>query len=225
MRNVFLFFVITFLTGNPLIALLVIVAIYLVLDYQFVGISRRFLERFHRSTAIRSLTRELEMNPHNASARSGLGRLLVEARRYEEAVSHLERAMERMSESEETACDLGLAYLWTGRVREGEALIRSALEHNPKFRYGEPYLRWGEFVLKEGRVKEAAELLEKFLSIHSSSVEGHYFLGEAYRRDGDRQKAASILKDGLNHFRRSPRYKRRSERLWAWRSRFRLLVF
>jgi tetratricopeptide (TPR) repeat protein len=223
MRNVFLFFIITFLTGSPWIALLVILVIYLALDYQFIGVSRHLFGRFRRDTEIRSLKRILAINPHDALARSKLGRLLVEARRYHEAVPHLEKAMERAPETEGTPSDLGLAYLWTGKVQEGEDLIRSAMEHNPKLRYGEPYLRWGEFLLKQGRLKEATEALEKFRSIHSSSVEGYYLLGETYRRSGDGAKAAWAYQKALEMFKRSPRYKRRIERQWAWKSRLRLL--
>lgn len=222
MRNLFLFFIITFLTGSPVFAIVVIVILYLALDYQFVGFSRHWLRAFRRGSEIRSLARTLSVNPHDAAARSDLGRLLVDARRYTEAVSHLEPAMERMSETAETPCYLGLAYLWTGKVAEGEALIRSALEKDPKFRYGEPYLRWGEYLLSAGRAAEAAEALEKFRSIHTSSVEGFYRLGEAYRRSGEPGKAGSAYRSALDMFRRSPGYKRRAERLWAWKTRLRL---
>jgi tetratricopeptide (TPR) repeat protein len=223
MRNLFLFFIITFLTGSPLIALLVIIGIYLALDYQFIGVSRGLFGRFRRNTEIRFLKQGLTINPHDAIARSKLGRLLVEARRYHEAVPHLEKAMERMPDPEGITCDLGLAYLWTGKDPEGEALIRSALERNSKVRYGEPYLRWGEFLLKQGRFKDAAEVLEQFRSIHSSSIAGCYLLGEAYRRSGEGEKAALAYQNAIEMFGQSPRYKRRVERLWAWKSRLRLL--
>jgi tetratricopeptide (TPR) repeat protein len=222
MRNLFLFFFLTFLTGSPVISLLVILAVYFVLDYQFIGISRRMFGRFRRASGIRALQREIAINPHDAAARRDLGRLLVDAHRYPEAIPHLERAIERMPDSEEVACDLGLSYLWTDKLREGEALIRQALERNPKFRYGEPYLRWGEFLLHNGRMKEAAERLESFRSIFSSSVEGHYLLGLAYLRSGEKEKAVSAFRAASEMFRRSPGYKRREERLWAWKTRVRL---
>lgn len=224
MRNLFLFFLITLLTGSPVIALLVILVFYLALDYQFIGLSRRLFGRFRRAGAIRVLLRELAVNPHDATARRDLGRFLVEARRFDDAVPHLQMAKERMPESDETVCDLSLAYLWTGKVPEGEDLIRQALERSPKLRYGEPYLRWGEFLLHQGRVTEAAERLERFRSIFSSSVEGHYLLGLAYQRAGERDKAVSAYRVALEMFKRSPGYKRREERLWAWKTRARLLM-
>jgi len=224
MRNLFLFFLITLLTGSPVFALLVILAVYLALDYQFIGISRRLFGRFRRASAIRALDRELSVNPHDATARRDLGRLLVESRRFTDAIPHLEKAMERMPDSDETVSDLGLAYLWTGKVPEGENLIRQALERSPKLRYGEPYLRWGEFLLRQGRAGDAAERLEHFRSIFSSSVEGNYLLGVAYQRTGDRTKAVASYRTALEMFKRSPRYKRREERLWAWKTRARLLT-
>lgn len=222
MRNLFLFFFLTLLTGSPVIALLVILAVYLTLDYQFIGISRHLFGRFRRAGAIRALQRGITINPHDAAARRDLGRLLVDAHRFQEAVPHLEKALERTPDSEEAACDLGLSYLWTGKHPQGEALIRQALDRNPKFRYGEPYLRWGEFLLKQGQAKDAAERLERFRSIFSSSVEGHYLLGLAYLRAGERDKAVAAFQSALEMFRRSPGYKRREERLWAWKSRLRL---
>lgn len=224
MRNLFLFFLITLLTGSPIFALLVILAIYLALDYQFIGISRGILGRFRRTTAIRGLRRDLSINPHDAMARRDLGRLLVESHHFADAVPHLEKAVERMPDSDEAACDLGLAYLWTGKVAEGEELIRRALDRNPKLRYGDPYLRWGEFLLDRGQNADAAERLEHFRSIFSSSVEGHYLLGVAYQRTGERTKAVASYRAALEMFKRSPRYKRKEERLWVWKTRARLLT-
>jgi tetratricopeptide (TPR) repeat protein len=224
MRNLFLFFLITLLTGSPLFAVVVILALYLAVDYQFIGVSRRLFSRIRRAGAIRTYRKDLSINPHDAAARRDLGRLLVESRRYREAVPHLEKALERIPDSEEATCDLGLAYLWTGKTSEGEELIRRALSQNQKFRYGDPYLRWGEFLLHAGRAAEAAERLESFRSIFSSSVEGHYLLGKAYLQSGNEVKGISALRSALEMFRRSPGYKRREERLWAWKARFRLLV-
>ncbi|HSG04936.1 MAG TPA: tetratricopeptide repeat protein, partial [Nitrospiria bacterium] len=214
MRNVLLFFFITFLTGNPILAILIIIAIYLLIDYQYVGVSRSLFRKVRRGNEIRSLAHELRINPNDAAARSDLGRLLVHAHRYPEAVGHLEQAYERMHESEETTCFLGIAYLWTGKPEEGEALIQKALEKNPKFRYGEPYLKWGEYLLSEGKHSKAVEVLEKFGTIHSSSVEGNFLLGEAYRGVGEGAKAKTAYRTALEMFAQSPGYKRRQERPW-----------
>jgi tetratricopeptide (TPR) repeat protein len=224
MRSLLLFFFLTFLTGNPILAILIIVGIYLFLDYQFVGFSHRLFKGVRRGSTIRMLERGLLINPNDAAAQSDLGRLLVEAGRYREAVPVLEKAMDRMSESEETRCDLGLAYLWTGKPDEGQRLIQEAMEQNPKFRYGDPLMRWGLYLVKHGQPQKAAGILEKFLSIHSSSVEGHYLLGEAYRMTGRWREAREIYRRANALFRQSPGYKRRAERLWVWMVRFRLLV-
>lgn len=223
MRNLFLFFFLTFLTGNPILAIIIIVAIYLLLDYQFVGISRRFFSGFQRASQVRALRRTLSINPHDAKTRSLLGRLLVEGRRYPEAVKELEIAMERMADSEETRCDLGVAYIWTGRLEEGGGLVEQVMTEHPKLRYGDPYLRWGEYLLKNGDAEKALEVLRKFHRIHTSSVEGQYLLGEALRTLGNKEEARAAYHRALVLFGQSPGYKRRLERRWAWMSRFRLL--
>jgi tetratricopeptide (TPR) repeat protein len=223
MRNLFLFIFLTFLTGNPILAILIIVVLYLFLDYQFIGISRRSLQGLRRSSQIRALQRTLTLNPHDAKSRSLLGRLLVESRRYPEAVRELRMAMERMSDSEETGCDLGVGLIWTGNEEEGGALVESAMEKQPRLRYGEPYLRWGHYLLRHGNPGKALEVLGKFHEIHTSSVEGHYLQGEAHRMLGHPEEAASAYHRAILMFRQSPAYKRRLERRWAWLSRIRLI--
>lgn len=224
MRNVFLFFFINFLTGNPIITILIIVGIYFFLDFQFVGFSQHLFRNFRLGSEIRSLKHDLLINANNAEARNDLGRLLFYAHRYPEAAQHLERAYERMHESEETTCFLGLAYLWTGKAEEGERLIQKALEKSPKFRYGEPYLKWGEYLLSVGKHQKAGEILEKFGAIHTSSMEGNYLRGEAYRKNGDAAKAKTAYRTALDMFRRSPGFKRRNERPWYWKTRWRLMM-
>jgi len=103
-------------------------------------------------------------------------------------------------------------------------MILKALDGSPKLRYGEPHLRWGEFLLRQGRAEQAAERLERFRAIFSSSVEGHYLLGMAYLRSGKKDKAVTAYRAALEMFKRSPGYKRREERLWAWKTRVRLLM-
>ena len=133
-----------------------------------------------------------------------------------------ERAIERLDDLDETNYYLGLAYLKTGRERDGVARIEQALVINPRFRYGEPYLRLGEHYLTMGRYDDALAMLKQQGEIHTSSVEGLYQMGETYRRMGDPAQAREAYRRSLTAFRQSPRYKRRDERRWAWRARLAL---
>jgi tetratricopeptide (TPR) repeat protein len=217
-----LFALLTFLTGSPWTALLVVLAIYLLFDFQYLGFARSAVGRIKATGEIRELQADVELNPHNAAALNDLGRLLILNGRVQEAVAPLERAIERLDDSDETNYYLGLAYLKTGKEREGEARILKALELNPRFRYGEPYLRLGEHYLNKGRHDEALAMLLNLGEIHSSSVEGFYQLGETHRRMGNLAQARDAYRKSVAAFRHSPRYKRREERRWAWLARLAL---
>lgn len=217
-----LFALLTFLTGSPWTALLVVLALYLLLDYQYLGFARSTVGWIKTAEEIRELQAGISLNPHNAAALNDLGRLLIFNGRAREAVAPLERAIERLDDLEETNYYLGLAYLKTGRERDGEARIEKALAINPRFRYGEPYLRLGEYYLNAGRDDDALAMLRNLGEIHTSSVEGFYLLGETHRRMGDLAQARNAYRTSMAAFRQSPRYKRREERRWAWLARLAL---
>ncbi len=219
----FLFYLITTLTGSPFFALLVILALYLALDYQFTGIVRRGMDAFRLESEIAGLRKEVALNPHNAAALSDLGRLLVLRGKRREAFLFLERAYERLSDSEETTYYFGLASLGTGREESGEALILKALEKNPKFRYGEPALRLAEHYAGQGRLKEARLSFDRFFSIHSSSPEGYYKYGRFLTATGDLSGALESFRKAVDIFRLSPAFKKRQDRLWAYKARFHLI--
>lgn len=222
--RVFIFYIITMLTGSPFFALLVIIGLYLALDYQFTGFLRRGVQVYRLESEISGLRREVALNPHNAAALSDLGRLLVMRNKAHQALPYLERAYERLSDTEETTYYLGLAFLATGRETEGETLILKALEKNPKFRYGEPALRLAEYYARKGRKEEAQAFFDRFFSIHSSSPEGYYKFGQFQLQIGNRTGAAESFRRAIEIFKLSPSFKKRQDRLWAYKARFHLLA-
>lgn len=220
----FIFYIVTLLTGSPLFALLVILGLYLAIDYQFTGVLRRGVQIFKMESEISELRRKVALNPHNAAALSDLGRLLVMRGKARDALPILERAYERLSDTEETTYYLGLASLATGRKAEGERLVLKALEKNPKFRYGEPALRLAEHYARTGRPDEAQTYFDRFFAIHSSSPEGYYKFGQFQLQTGNRAGAAESFRKAIEIFKLSPSFKKRQDRLWAYKARFHLLT-
>lgn len=218
----FLFYIIMQLTGSPFFAILVILGLYLVLDYQFTGFARRGIRAVRMNSEIAGLKREVAINPHNVAALSDIGRLLVMRKKEGAALPYLERAYERLSESEETTYYLGLAYLGAGRQQQGEALILKALEMNPRFRYGEPALRLAEYYAAQGRMEEAKSRFDQFFSIHSSSSEGYYKFGLFQLQIGNIGRAVESFRKAIEVFKLSPSFKKREDRLWAYKARYHL---
>jgi len=217
-----IFYLVTRLTGSPIAALAVLIGLYLAFDYQVTGFLRRGLATVRRGGEITELKRVVALNPHNAAALSDLGRLLVIGNKAREASDYLQRAYARLSDTAETTYYLGLAQLRCGQAAEGEALILKALQINPRFRYGEPVLRLAEYYAATGRSDAAGNFFERFFSIHASSVEGHYKCGLFRMRLGDASRAETHFQKAVAAFDLSQAFKKREERLWAYKARYRL---
>jgi len=213
----FLFVLLSWITGNPLLALLAILLMSAGAYGYLTGRIFRLPRAVTRSRTIRELERAVRTNPHDAAARADLGRLLVEARRHREAVPHLEMAAARMPEVAETLYYLGAARLGAGDRDEGQPLIEEALARDPRLRYGEPHLTLGDYYLDRDPAR-AVPYLEELTALNVSSVEGRYKLARAYLAIAEPERARRALDDAIETYRGSPAFRRREERLWRLRA-------
>ena len=223
MSKILLFYVVLWVTRNPLLALLLVLAAYAVVDRRYVGLLPDLSSAFRDRRLLARLRREVLLNPDNAEARSDLGRELVRKGRYAEGVEHLERALTKMGEIAETRFYLGLGLLRAGRPDAAEVHLKKALELDPRYGYGEPHLRLGDLYAARGLPDRALESYRAFTSIHTSSAEGFFKTGELLRRTGDADAAREAFRRALASFRGSPPHKKRIDRPWVWRARWRLL--
>ncbi len=218
MSRFFLFALLTWITGNPILAILVLIA--LSLPGWWAG--SRWAWRVHRSLRAWGeagrLRRLLRVNPHDASARTQLGVSLVAQGRFHEARPELEQAMPRVDDLPEANYALGLCLLHDGEAERGRALVERALALNPKFNYGEPYLRLGDFRATRGEWEQAATRYRQATDIHSSTVEGWYKLGDALERLGRREEAQTALAEAVTSYRTAPWYRRAEDRPWKRRA-------
>jgi tetratricopeptide (TPR) repeat protein len=218
MSRFFLFALLTWITGNPLLAVLVI--ILLSLPGWWAG--SRWAFRFSRK--VRSwgeagrLRRMLSINPHDAKARTDLGAILARQGRFREARAELEQALPRVDDLPDANYYLGLALMSDGELERGRALVEKALRINPKFGYGEPYLRLGDFRAERGEWAQAAERYRQATAIYGSSVEGWCKLGHALSELRRRDEARAALGEALASYRTAPWYRRSEDRPWKRRA-------
>jgi predicted Zn-dependent protease len=218
MRSLFFFGVLTWMTGNPVLALVIVVALSLA-GFGFVsGHLFRFPRVVERWLTIRELVRTLRTNPHDATAQADVGRLLVEAGQPARALPHLEAAHGRAPEVAETTYYLGAALLRLGDGSRGRPLVEEALTRDPRLGYGLPHLRLADYYLAHGHPGEALPHLERFVEMHASSVEGQYKLARAFLATGQPGRARAALDEAVRAYRGAPRFKRREERLWRLRT-------
>jgi tetratricopeptide (TPR) repeat protein len=218
MEKLLFFTLLTWLTGNPLLALLAVLLLSGA-GYGYVsGRLFRIPRAIDRWLAIRRLEPAVATNPHDATARADLGRLLVEAGRPARALPHLEEAHARAPEVVETRYFLGAARLGVGDTAGGRRLIEEALAGDPRLRYGEPHLALANHHLARGEPAEALPHLERFTGLHASSVEGRYKLARALLATGRAPAARAALDEAIAAYRSAPAFKRREERIWRLRA-------
>ncbi len=214
-----LFYFLMVLTGNPLLVLILFLIVYGILDRQYFGFFPRLTRFFRRGQEIRRLIRTLSINPNDMPAQLALGRAYVLDGQAEKALPPLETAFTRMKEFADVHYYLGLAYLKTGRKAEGIEQVLKTIQMDPRFQYGEPCLRLGEYYLSVKEYQKAREMLEHFCSIHTSSSEGYYYLGSVQMALGNKEEAVKSLRKAIEVFKISPRYKKQIDRKWTWKAR------
>jgi tetratricopeptide (TPR) repeat protein len=206
------------IVGNPFLALLILLVILYVLDRRYVGILPNIWRPFQLRRRASRLRIDLHANPHNTSAKLDLARILIERKKYQEALPYLEQTLPIMQESADVHYEIGLCQLKLGRIAKGESFMLKAIELNPRVKYGEAYLRLGE-ALAPLDPKRAAQFIEQFRDLHSSSVEAYYRLGQLYQQLGRQEDAKRAYREALDIYRGLPRYSRRQQRRWAWLAR------
>lgn len=209
-----LFFILARLLGNPFLAILVLLIIVYLLDRKFVGIFPSVTKPFKRMNRISKLRAHVTMSPSDVSSKHELARLLIERKKYPEALRLLESIETQSEDSAEYWDDLGTVKLKLGRIQEGEQHILRALELNPRVKYGRPYLRLAD-IYKSIDQSKAVSYVQEFQQIQSSSCEGYYLLGMMYKSLGRIQDAKAAFQESIDLYRALPKYKKRQERKWA----------
>ncbi|MDB4969150.1 MAG: hypothetical protein JWN44_4839 [Myxococcales bacterium] len=196
---------------------------YLLLAAVGVWLFRRWLPDpylfFKHAGHVRRLRAEIKQNADNVTARRDLAKVWIEKKRPRRAIPLLEQARQRDHESAELPFLLGKALFMAGRGEESLPLLVEAAGRNEKQRYGEAYLVAGKALAKLGRWAEAEDAFTRYVTIHSSSVEGQVLLACVRRELKDVAGAKQAMREALETFAQVPRFRRRAELKWYLRAR------
>ncbi|WP_459392546.1 tetratricopeptide repeat protein [Paenibacillus sp. CAU 1782] len=215
----FLFLWLYWLLGNPIVAILVLLVVLYLLDRRFVGISPSIVKPLKRFSRIRKLKGHIAGSPNDVSAKQELARLLIERKKFKEALHLLEPLQRTLEDSAEYWDALGHCLAETGKIDQGIASMNKALELNPRVKYGAPYLRLAD-IYAAADAEKALNSLQQFQQIQSSSCEAYYRMAQLYKKLGRLNEAKAAASEGLAMYRTLPRYKKRSERGYAVRLLF-----
>lgn len=203
------------LTGSPIVAVLILLVILYLLDLRFVRLLPNLFRPFILSKRLSKLTQTLRLNPYESSAKIEVARIYMEKRQYHKALQYLQELTGVMGDSAEFICDLGICHVKIGEIEVGEEWIKRALDKNPRVKYGEPYLHLSEASVQKRDIAKALTYLEELRAIHSSSVEVYYKMGRLYLQLDRKDQAGNAFVEAIDVYKGLPTYKKRIERRWA----------
>ncbi|HSM91556.1 MAG TPA: hypothetical protein VLT47_01650 [Anaeromyxobacteraceae bacterium] len=210
---------ISLVTGNPLLAALVVLVLWFLGDrasFRLLPDPGRWFERRSRAARLRQT---LDANPHDRRARSSLAELLLERGAPREAAALLRANLDAGDRDVFTLAALGTALARTGAHEEAERLLAEARRLDPEFRLGELDLVLVRMRLTLGDAAGAREPLARLVATRPGTVEGRYLLAQALDRLGEAEGAARLRDEAWGEYAHLPRFRRREERPFAWRIR------
>lgn len=219
MSKLFIFYLLMRLTGSPIGALVILVVFWWGIDRAAIGLLPDPVRVWRRWRRTSELRRALAVNPHDRRARLELASLLVERRGHTEAIEILKPNVAAGDHDAETLYVLGVACFGAGRAEQGEVFLGEAREADANFRLGAVDLELGRWRLANGDARGAREALEKFCEKRTGTVEGRVLLARAIDATGDASGAKAMNERAWDEYVTLPGFKRREERLWAWRAR------
>ncbi len=138
----------------------------------------------------------LRINPGYEKAHYYMALVLLEKKRYEEAMSHLARALELRCDFPEAVYDKqGEIMLVQGREREALEHFRSALRIDP--RYVPAHLHIGDCLERAGRTEEAISHYLKAMAIDPTNAVSHFHMGRILLAQGKVREALSHYEEAL----------------------------
>jgi hypothetical protein len=195
-----------------------IFSLILLIWMAFRGIRSRHIA----GTKTRDMRRHLQAlteNPQDTDALYQMGLIHFHQRHMDAAQDYFARAIKISSGQPEYHYFLGRAYEakdnWYQAIEQYEITCRL----NPDYRLGDIHREVGKGYLHTGNVEKGRELLELFLSRHSSDMEGRYWLAVAFQKLGVVEQMRFHLNVILEQARSQPLSFRQTNREWIYRAR------
>ncbi|TEB05206.1 formate-dependent nitrite reductase complex subunit NrfG [Pelotomaculum schinkii] len=208
------YILLTLLTRNPLLALVVMLLILFLVERRFIGLLPDFTASWRRSNRVRELQREVRVNPANAEAYLELGESFLQKGQYEQALSYLNRAADKMEDHPLFHFYRGASYYQLGRIEEGRAEIEKAVVINPKISFGEPYLYLARIYLQQSQDGAKIDnLYQQLLQYGSPKI--HYLAGSLFLNYNDKEKARRLFRETIENYQACRGSLRRLYRRWA----------
>ncbi|OPY63104.1 MAG: Tetratricopeptide repeat protein [Pelotomaculum sp. PtaU1.Bin065] len=222
MKTIGLYMLLTLLTGNPLLSLVILLLIFFFAEQRFIGILPDISAHWRQGKKTKLLQKEIRLNPANAEACLELGEIYFRRGKYGQALSFLENASGKMAGHPLFHFYLGATYYYLGKIEEGEKEIEKAIEANPKVSFGEPYLFIISIYLQRKQPDTRIEHVFNQLLLYGSP-KTFYQAGRLFLNNDDKERARLLFKETIENYDACRGALRRFYRRWALLSKIALL--
>lgn len=164
------------------------------------------------------LKRAIESNPANVTARRDLAMIYLQQSRPSAALEKIEEGLKRFPADAELLFLKGSALHAKGRYEEATRPLVQAVQTDPRLRFGEPYLLAGDCLARTGRFDEAIDAYDRFLSVNSSSIEGHVKKARAHAKTNEPEASKREIKEALCTWNQIPGFQKRAQFGWWLRA-------
>ncbi|MCL6634184.1 MAG: tetratricopeptide repeat protein [Peptococcaceae bacterium] len=223
MKTFGLYILLSLLTGNPLLALVILLLVFFLAERRFIGILPDVLEPWRRLNRTRQLEKEIRVNPADGEACLELGEIYFRRGLYEKSLLFLKNASDKMAGHPLFHFYLGASYYHLGKIEEGKEEIEKALEINPRAGRGEPCLYLIKICLAEGQPEAKIDHLFNQLML-AGSPEIFYKAAKIFAGANDKEKARRLFRETIENYEACRGALRRVYRKWAILSRIRLIL-
>jgi Flp pilus assembly protein TadD len=145
------------------------------------------------------MTLAVRMDPRDAEAWYGLGRIRYTQQRFQEAADCFERALVLDPRSVKAENNLGLSYEGLNRTDDATSAYRNAIkwQQGSEHPSEQPLLNLGIVLLHQGKLPEAEQLLTQAAAIAPRDSNIREQLGHLYLQTNELQKAQSQFEQAI----------------------------
>lgn len=172
-------------------------------DYSFERSGDAFYRAGDPDGAIRQYRKALALNPHNVNVQQRLGFLLYAVKHQTtEGLAHTREALRLDPDDAFARCDLGMAELQQGSLKEAIAQLSATLRyqivsHEPRYQPQVIRFNLAQAYLRAGRLPDGATQLEAAVRIAPKYAQAHYLLALVLASQGDIQETVQHYKKAI----------------------------